>query len=53
MAKTMKSYRFEDFTLKRLSWLANHYDLSDTSTIELLITETYLREKEEEKKHNK
>lgn len=44
MAKVMKSYRLEQFTLNRLTKLCKKWDLNETSTIELLITEAYLRE---------
>ena len=43
MAKVMKSYRIEQFTLNRLSWLSHDLDLSDTSVVELAITELYMK----------
>lgn len=43
MAKVMKSYRLEQFTLNRLAWLCKELDLNETSTIELAITELYMR----------
>lgn len=43
MAKIMKSYRLEQFTLNRLKWLCQELDLNETSTIELAITELYMK----------
>lgn len=43
MAKVMKSYRMEQFTLNRLSWLAHELDLTESSVVQLAITELYMR----------
>lgn len=43
MAKIMKSYRLEQYTLNRLHWLCEKLDLNETSMIELLITDAYMK----------
>lgn len=50
MAKIMKSYRIHQFTLDRLAELAKWYNVTDTTAIEIAITEAYLREKDRQEK---
>lgn len=44
MAKTMKSYRLEQFTLDRLAALAKKLDLTETSALEYAISMVYFVE---------
>lgn len=44
MAKTMKSYRFEQFTLDRLAALAKKLNLTETSALEYAVSVAYFEE---------
>ena len=44
MAKTMKSYRFELFTVDRLAALAKKLDLTETSALEIAVSVAYFEE---------
>lgn len=42
--KTPKTFRLEDYTCNRLAWLAKHLKTTETSVVELSITELYMRQ---------
>lgn len=44
MAKTMKSYRFEQFTLDRLAALAKKLNLTETSALEYAVSVVYFEQ---------